>query len=332
MKRARIVVAAAAAVVLGAGMAVADGFHSPLLRNQDPRRWATTVREEIGIDAGDSAETAPPDRARARAAAVPLVDVLRYLDRQNVLLREFPDFNYDDIPGFKSEAEAILIAIGRDAAALLVKTLVADLKGETGVTDLRRAEDFLERVERILVAIGTGALDDLLTALGDPDPAVRRTLLRILRRIVPEPDFGEDIGAWSAWRRVVRAGETRSIAALPAVLSALHHPDRRMRLAALVALGDMGIRAAAVEVRPLLAESTEIVLLRQAIRTVVLLGDEDAAPALIDLLESARPEVREAAGTGLCFLVRESFGFDPRAPQDARAAAVARWRQWWKER
>ena len=36
--------------------ALADGFHSPLLRNPDPRKWAQTIRDRLGLDRSDSAE------------------------------------------------------------------------------------------------------------------------------------------------------------------------------------------------------------------------------------------------------------------------------------
>ena len=66
------------ALVTIASTAASDGFHSPLLRNKDPRRWAKTVREKLGLDSSDSAEGGPaaagfaPTR-KAGLASVPTV-------------------------------------------------------------------------------------------------------------------------------------------------------------------------------------------------------------------------------------------------------------------
>jgi len=147
----------------------ADGFHSPLLTNKDPKKWAVTERERLGLDQSDSAEEAPRGGGVGRrAAARPLIDVLRYLDKKNVLLREFPDFNYDAIPGFKTETESLLIALGADAVPLLVETLVTDLKGQLGRPgDIRPVADFLERLIRILIAIGEDSIDRVVASLRD---------------------------------------------------------------------------------------------------------------------------------------------------------------------
>ena len=57
--------------------AAADGFHSPLLTKKDPRKWAQTLRESLGLDRTDSAEASlPPGAARAGNVGRQLVDVL----------------------------------------------------------------------------------------------------------------------------------------------------------------------------------------------------------------------------------------------------------------
>ncbi|MCU0726438.1 MAG: HEAT repeat domain-containing protein [Planctomycetes bacterium] len=315
---------------VAAAAALADGFHSPLLRNQEPRKWAATLREQIGLDRTDSAEDGLGDPREARAAVPPLVDFLRYLDRRNVILREFPDFNYDDIPGFKSETEAILIAIGRDAVPLLVRTLTTDLKGGDARSDLQLAEDFIVRVTRILVAIGEDAVDGVMGGLADPHPAVQKTLLDLLRKIVREPDFGADLAAWRRWHVIFLAGRSRNPAAVKDVLPMLADPDRRLRLAAVRALGELRSRAAVEALRPLLVEPADPALARETIRALVKMGDEPTIPLLIDLLSHPKMEIREEASTGLLFLARVSMGFDPRAPEPDRVAAIARWRAWWE--
>jgi HEAT repeat protein len=317
---------------LACAAALADGFHSPLIRNQEPRKWATTIRDQIGLDRTDSAEERSTSPGEARAAVPPLVDFLRYLDRRNVILREFPGFNYDDIPGFKSETEAILIAIGRDAVPLLVRTLTTDLKGGDLRSDLQLAEDFIARVARILVAIGEDAVDGLFVGLADPHPAVQKALLEVLRKIVGDPDFGGDLAAWRRWHLVFLAGRSRDPGTVKDLLPMLADPDRRLRLAAVRALGELRSRATAEALRPLLVEPADAALAREAIRALVKMGDEEAVPLLIDLLSNPKVEIREEASTGLLFLTRVSMGYDPRSPEAERAAAISRWRAWWETR
>ena len=291
--------------------AIADGFHSPLLREKDPRKWATTLRENLGLDRSDSAADADRVPAHERkAAAGRLLDVLRYLDRKNVLLREFPDFNYDDIPAFRSETEALLIAIGREAAPLLVRTLVADITGggaDADAADMKRVENLDERLIVILVAIGPDALPAAMESLAHDDARVRAALLRVVRGIVKEPDFGSDVADWQGWYRIWRAGRDRDAAAVPDLVKALAGPDARLRLAAAQALGEIGSRAAVPGLLALLGDAGDTATIRVAVRALAKIGDETAAPEMIRLLASPRPGLREEAATALRFLTKTSY-------------------------
>ncbi|MHC4471135.1 MAG: HEAT repeat domain-containing protein [Planctomycetota bacterium] len=325
--------AALIALLCLSGTAISDGFHSPLLRNKDPRRWAQTERERLGLDSSDSAEGgARADGFDRRAAAGKLLDVLKYLDRKNVLLREFPDFNYNNIPTFKSETESLLIAIGKDAVPLLVETLITNIKQQDRSQNLKVVEDFKERVIRILIAIGEDSLSRVMASIEDPDSRVPRVMLRIVRGIVKDPDFGKSVEGWKRWYGIWQAGRRRRLAAVPGLVATLADTDRRIRLAAVQALGRIGSKKAVPALLAELEDRKDETSVTSLIRALAKIGDVSATPALIDLLESPHPPVREEAVTGLRFLTREMRGYWPKDPPEKRAAAVARWRAWWAKR
>ena len=54
-----------------------------------------------------------------------------------------------------------------------------------------------------------------------------------------------------------------------------------------------------------------------------------AIPRLLRCLGSETPGTRAAAANALLLTTGDSLGFDPSAPAEARAAAVARWEEWW---
>jgi HEAT repeats/PBS lyase HEAT-like repeat len=310
----------------------ADGFHSPLVRGGDPQRWAQTLRDRLGIDQSDSAEGRGA-RIRPDPALVgQLADVLRYLDKKNVLLSEFPDFNYDDLDEFKSETEALLIAIGADAVPLLVDTLVRDLKGVGGIQGLSRSKDFNERLVRILIAIGEDSIGRVVAALAEPHPDVRKTMLRILKGIVLDPDFGSDVEGWRKWYVIFSAGRRKSPASVADVLPYLTDEDRRLRLEAIRTLGRIGSKKAVPGLLAALNRATTIPIRIEIVRALGRLGDILAVPDLIHLLNASSPTMREEAVTALRFLTHEMMGFEPGGPVEKRAEAVRRWLRWWERK
>jgi len=56
-----------------------------------------------------------------------------------------------------------------------------------------------------------------------------------------------------------------------------------------------------------------------------------AVPELIRALGHASPTVRGLAAECLRRLTKSDLPFDPAAPPAERRAAIARWRQWWRE-
>lgn len=320
-------------LLLLAAPAAADGFHNPILTEKNPREWAATVRETLGLDRSDSAEE--PDAVGAvdrRAGAGNLAENLRYLDRRNIILREFPDFDHDKIPGFKDEIESLLIALGGEAAPVLANTLATDLRGAGGNAGLLVAEDFRERIARILVRIGPPALPSIRRHLEDKDSRVQVAFLGILRKIVVDPDFGTDLPKWRRWfeiRDLAVRGKGENV---PALVELLTDSDDRIRRAAAGALGEIGDRSAVPALLRLLSDRPHAETIREAARALVKIGDDAAIPDLIALLGDGRRDVRAEAATALRFITKEHFGFDPDAPAEPRAAAIDRWRAWWRAR
>ena len=310
--------------------AVADGFHSPLLHNSDPHTWADSVRSSLGMDKSSSADEGPANRAVPGNTVRQLVDVLKYLRSKNVLLHEFPNFNYKSIPGFLSETESLLIAIGKDSVPLVLSTLVTDLSNPTSDAGLEKNEDLKERLIRILIAIGEDALDQVMKVAAEAGGKVRAAMLRIIKGIASEAGFGDDLEGWQKWHEIWKAGRDRRTSALPALLSHLLDEDPRIRLAAVQALGRIRNRSAVPGLRTSLMEETDPGVRRAAIRSLVLIGDLSVAPDLITLLESPVLSIREEAVTGLRFLSRLSFGYDARGDGEERAVAAARWWAWWR--
>ena len=310
--------------------ALADGFHSPLVRGGDPKRWAQTLRDRLGIDESDSAEGTGATGRPGPELVGQLANVLRYLDKKNVLLSEFPDFNYDDLDEFKSETEAILIALGKEAVGILVETIVRDLKGTGGINGLSRSKDFIERVVRILVAIGDDSIQEVVAALADPHPQVRKTMLRILREIVDDPDFGTDVKGWRQWYEIHQAAKKRTPAAAAKIIPFLKDGDRRIRREAIRSLGKIGKKNAVPALLASLGREKAKGIRIEIIRSLAMIGDITAAPDLIRFLESTDPGMRAEAATALRFLTREMMGFEAKANAEERAKAVRRWRRWWE--
>lgn len=67
---------------------------------------------------------------------------------------------------------------------------------------------------------------------------------------------------------------------------------------------------------------------RAVIAALGYLGDSQAAPVLVALLEDADPEVRDEAAEGLYNLTEETFDFRAEDPPEKRVQAVELWHHW----
>ncbi|MEN8149192.1 MAG: tetratricopeptide repeat protein [Planctomycetota bacterium] len=114
---------------------------------------------------------------------------------------------------------------------------------------------------------------------------------------------------------------------------ALHHfladPDMPARVLALRLLGMDGWSGSAEAVRPCLSDEKPEVR-GEAARTYRLIRGREAAGRLVDLLADEAAYVREVAMEQLRAISGKRYGFDPQGPEDERATAAGKWRDWVK--
>lgn len=99
-------------------------------------------------------------------------------------------------------------------------------------------------------------------------------------------------------------------------------------------LGGLRVRVAVHPLVRLLEDRSEpdAHLKRTCIAALAATGDPDGLRAVVKALESEEVYVREAASVFLSELVKEPFGFDPRANAKANAEAVSKYRAWWAKK
>lgn len=122
--------------------------------------------------------------------------------------------------------------------------------------------------------------------------------------------------------------------AYPTLLAMVSDPRKDVAIAALAALGatrDSRLVAPLSDVQlPDGPEAKDLQLERA--RTLLRLGDWQAAPTLIAGLRDERLFTRALCSQALTEATHESFGFDPKADEPAREVSVRRWEGWWEER
>lgn len=100
---------------------------------------------------------------------------------------------------------------------------------------------------------------------------------------------------------------------------------------ALAALGATGDSRLVEPIRARDASHDPTIELERA-RALMRLGDWTAAPTLIDALTSESVYIRAIAARSLAEITGETLGYEAKGEESERAAAVARWRQWWSRR
>lgn len=122
--------------------------------------------------------------------------------------------------------------------------------------------------------------------------------------------------------------------AYPTLLAMVSDSRKDVAIGALAALGatrDSRLVEPLSAVRfPEGAESKDLQLERA--RTLLRLGDWQAAPTLISGLRDERLFTRALCSQALTEATHESFGFDPKGEDPAREESVQRWESWWKAR
>ncbi len=159
------------------------------------------------------------------------------------------------------------------------------------------------------------------------DESERAQIDWLFRRFEGDAELGADQFAALAYlerfgARVVPEATIRS-----------ESPHTSVRMAAAYLLGNSGDRRVIPVLRSLF-QDREPVVSKEAAAALVYLGEDDAAKPLIELLGSADPGIRLWAFLALVRAYETTFGYDPHPdfPEEARQAAIARWREWWLER
>lgn len=118
---------------------------------------------------------------------------------------------------------------------------------------------------------------------------------------------------------------------IPALLRGLNAEDPKVRSSCCWVLGRLRDRRTVNDLRQLVTDSEASVSL-EACRTLVIMGDLEQSPRLIEGLDSDRKEVRFMCHEALKSATGHDFGYDHLTPnQNEMQLAVLRWRQWWGE-
>ena len=119
--------------------------------------------------------------------------------------------------------------------------------------------------------------------------------------------------------------------AIPTLLNGMNNSEPKVRSSCAWVLGRIGDRRVIESLRNHTSDSTEAVRL-EVCRTLVLLGDLQQAPTLIEGLDSDRREVRYMCHEALKTSTGRDFGYD-HLTQDvnSRRSAALSWRKWWSD-
>ncbi len=118
---------------------------------------------------------------------------------------------------------------------------------------------------------------------------------------------------------------------IPAVLEGLKHQNAKVRSSCAWVLGRLHDRRTIPALRSI-ANDSETSVRTEVARTLVLLGDLQSCPTLIEGLDSDKREVRYMCHEALKVATGHDFGYDHlnASKRDMQTAAL-RWRQWWGE-
>lgn len=119
--------------------------------------------------------------------------------------------------------------------------------------------------------------------------------------------------------------------AIESLLGGMRHTDPKVRSSCAWVLGRIGDRRTIPMLKAVAGDQNETVRLEIA-RSLVLLGDLQQTPLLIEGLDSDKKEVRFLCHEALKTATGRDFGFDHLSENAyQRHAAVYGWRQWWAE-
>lgn len=118
---------------------------------------------------------------------------------------------------------------------------------------------------------------------------------------------------------------------IPSLLDGLRHENPKVRSSCCWVLGRLRDRRTVDNLQPLVRDAEASVRM-EAARSLVLMGDLNQSPTLIEGLDSERKEVRFMCHEALKSATGHDFGYDhlTRNHRDLQVA-VLRWREWWGE-
>ena len=118
---------------------------------------------------------------------------------------------------------------------------------------------------------------------------------------------------------------------IPALIAGLNSENPKVRSSCCWVLGRLRDRRTVPALQSLVRDSETSVRM-EACRTLVLMGDLEQSPKLIEGLDSDRKEVRYMCHEALKTATGHDFGYDHlNQDQQELQFAVLRWRQWWGE-
>ncbi|MBI3848552.1 MAG: HEAT repeat domain-containing protein [Planctomycetes bacterium] len=195
-----------------------------------------------------------------------------------------------------------------------------------------------ERAAEVLSRMGTAGRSPLVAAIASPDAALRREAISILsesKAFEAGPALLEMLKTQTSPEDLELAFKALTILApkdlAPILKEKATSPDRSQHAAAARALGRMKDDESVALIDQMSkaldgASGTEKV----AVGGALLRGDKTAGvPILIDCLSDPDIAVRREADMTLVVGVGRYYGFDAESAESDRAAAVARWRDFW---
>lgn len=118
---------------------------------------------------------------------------------------------------------------------------------------------------------------------------------------------------------------------IPTVLEGLKHENAKVRSSCAWVLGQLHDRRTIPALRAV-AKDSEASVRTEVARTLVMLGDLQSCPTLIEGLDSDKREVRYMCHEALKVATGHDFGYDHlNTNRREMQTAVLRWRQWWGE-
>ena len=141
-------------MLIGPARLWAHGFHGAALMESSASAWDNKVRNGLGLPnsyqagkgdlrdlltrpvpgpPGRIVSTPTVEREKVKATVQELVSYLKYMDPENIIAEEFPDFPMDQIPEFRRRVVAILGDIGPAALPdVLAGMSDAEAQGRAG--------------------------------------------------------------------------------------------------------------------------------------------------------------------------------------------------------